>query len=527
LAAYHQLSGLLETFADVERSCLQSLTLGEDTLLHSASWCDGATVSCLLELGVPIRPNKDKWHPIEAAVQKRADNNYRALIETIDDVDAPTGPSGITMLHMAARWGNCTVIRDLLARRANPRKQDDEGRTALSWAAVTGETAAFKILLPVSDIAAPGTDFWKYNALSCAARNGHAEIIRAALNSGDVEEEALETALRHRDGNEQTPLMLATVFKRPEALRELLAVCDPRDPGHQRSDGSTLFHLAVSRIDESRIYDDEKVRARRTVELILRDGRLSPMTRNKREQTAFDVAGSYDDARRVLRRHMPLSYAEMTESMRRADLEARNPSDVLRLIRMAPQALTDTHQGRTGIKILLEQNKVKVLAVTLHEGLIDNDLLRTELRAIAGVAARKEAGELRAALVRRLEPLAGCGVVLPQLLNGALREREDEVIARLIGLGATTAKGGGKQQTSVFHDLAVVGDLVGFEMLARKHRLVLPLDEWGRRPSSIAAEVNTSVFKELEDRLFDPAPALASMGVRRRTKSQRTRKRAR
>jgi len=50
---------------------------------------------------------------------------------------------------------------------------------------------------------------------------------------------------------------------------------------------------------------------------------------------------------------MPTDYAGMSETMRVADLTSRNPAIVLSLLRAAPQALTQLHEGESGIDILV------------------------------------------------------------------------------------------------------------------------------------------------------------------------------
>jgi len=511
LASIYHLTDLLAKFTNSDPDCLKLENTRGGTLLHAAGWSDGDAVPYLVRHKVPLHPPQCPWSAIEGAIQVGADKNYLSMVEQMHDLDAPIGPVGITMLHSAARYGNCFVLNDLLAKNVNLSLTDEKNRSALHWAAFRGQEETFRKLLPFSDVTAQ--DDWKDNPVSRAASFGHANLVRAVLNSDEIDDTVLKTALSQRNNQGHTPLMAAAYKKQSEVMLTLLEVCDPGADEHKTKDRRTLLHLAAQRSGRGAPTDDEKLRARRTMEVLLKDGRLDPNVRDDKQRTAYDMSGSFEDARRVLRRdpRMPTDYAGMSEPMRVADLTSRNPAIVLSLLRAAPQALTERHEGESGIDILVRTQNVQALATALDEGLVDDALLEEKLDAIAALAGGRSGGRLCGALAARIKSWDRSKAIYPVLLGAALRDGADDMIETLIGLGASTVRGTGDLKLTVFHDLAVRGETDEFEKLAGRCRLALPLDAWGRRPSDLAALRTAPGLRDIEDRLFDPSVTISPL----------------
>jgi hypothetical protein len=117
-------------------------------------------------------------------------------------------------------------------------------------------------------------------------------------------------------------------------------------PAHRGADGGTLFHRVFRGSPRETPTEADRFRARTVIEILLRDGRLDSNLPNNNGETPFDVGGAFPEARRVLRQdaRVPNDYATMTPAMRIEDLSSSRPATVLRLLKEAPQALTDEHQ---------------------------------------------------------------------------------------------------------------------------------------------------------------------------------------
>lgn len=503
VASSYQLVKLLEVFEKARPGCLNIESDTGSNSLGQAAWVDGPAVPFLLEHGVPIWPEKSSWSAISAAIQAHANKSYRAIIEHIADVNKPTGPHGITMLMDAARYGNVLALTDLLQRGAD-RLQCAEPKsmrwTPLHWAALFGKAECFRLLLTAEG--AKLKDEQKRTPVALAAHVGHVSIVS--------EMDALETAdvldvLNMRNVFDDSPVMEAALFKRPEVLQFLLENYRELQT-HTRKDGSNLLHLAAIPISGDSA-EALSLRARKTVEVILRNTDIDPTAKNDHGHTAYDLADEFEDVRRVLREdhRMPTMYDELTTGMRVADLTSRKINRTLELIRKAPQALTDEHHGKTGLSLLIgSSNNVRVLTAVLEENLIGEAQLRENIDQLLRLAHGKEAGGLRAALIQRLMKLEGVEPSLSTLLNIALRDQAQDDVERLVARGITALRGTGPLAYTVFHSAAIQGRAEQFETLAKSRRFQLPLDALGRRPSELAADRLTGKFEALENTLFDP-----------------------
>lgn len=502
LAAAYHLVELLERFVAISPSCLQVLSKGGDNLLIHAAWSEGPAIDFLIKHAVPLTSPKHQWNAIEPSMQLGLRRNYDRLVEEFDDIDAEIGPNGWRLAHAAAAHGNLYVLRDLKVRKANLCIVDDYKRTPLHIAAERGHLDAFRYLLGP---ASPMLEDAGHNIpLGLAARAGHEHIIQAFLNSNHDD---IAAALIHKNGIECTPLMLAAHYKHPDALRLLLKLdeCDPRDDVHKTKNGRTLLHLAMERSEASNLSDDEKVRARRVAQILLEDGRLDPTAVDARGRTAFDIAHPYEDARRVIRhdKRMPRHYDKMTAKMRLDDLTNRRPNIVLGLLRTAPQALTDRHDGETGLHVLVRTKNVQVLSIVLRERLIADEPMRAELRDLTKLACEASAKPVRAALIERLGGDAAEAEFLALLLNTSVAANDWETVSVLRTKGAAYLRGDNGVGSTILHTLAIRGQHQEFERVAEAmESLPLPLDDWGRRPSEVSTQKERWRFRESEQKFF-------------------------
>ncbi|MCJ1247609.1 hypothetical protein MMC30_004824 [Trapelia coarctata] len=114
----------------------------------------------------------------------------RLLLERKDvAADSKDNNYGRTPLSYAAGNGHEAVVRLLLERKdvAADSKDNNYGRTPLSYAAGNGHEAMVRLLLERKDVAADSKDnFYGRTPLSYAAGNGHEAMVRLLLERKDV-----------------------------------------------------------------------------------------------------------------------------------------------------------------------------------------------------------------------------------------------------------------------------------------------------------------------------------------------------
>jgi len=246
---------------------------------------------------------------------------------------------------------------------------------------------------------------------------------------------------------------------------------------------------------------------------------------NKQGETPIDLSDDWPEARRVLRQdpRVPQDYATMTAAMRIQDLTSRSPITVLRLLKEAPQALTDVHQrevdrpasilsngskpdrsealrgsaGETGIDILVRLKNYNVLA-TLANSTAHWPMLRQEFGKLIGVAEIPAAVALRAALRDRYVK----GEITPgeasDLFSAYIDADDFESAQSLVDLGEPPKLRADREGFTVLHREAVLGDTDHFRRVLEMCRLAPQPDAWGRLPVDLAPETKLESFRQIE-----------------------------
>jgi hypothetical protein len=148
--------------------------------------------------------------------------------------------------------------------------EDNNGRTALSWAAENGDEATVKLLLDTGKVDINSEDNNSRTALSWAVENGDEAIVKLLLDTSKVDVES-----RGNDG--QTALSLAAKNGH-EALVKLLLDTSKVDVNSEDNDGRTALSWAVENGDEA------------IVKLLLDTSKVDMESRGNDGQTALSLA---------------------------------------------------------------------------------------------------------------------------------------------------------------------------------------------------------------------------------------------
>src|SRR5688500_10414001 len=106
------------------------------------------TVRLLLARGADVTQvarNPMRVQPLHAAVAGRSMDAVRQLVEAGAPVDGKQ-QGGWTPLHAATHRGDVEMTSYLLAHGADPKQQNDEGKSAIGLAAEEGNAAILKLL---------------------------------------------------------------------------------------------------------------------------------------------------------------------------------------------------------------------------------------------------------------------------------------------------------------------------------------------------------------------------------------------
>src|ERR1700754_25857 len=132
-----------------------------------------------------------------AAARKGDAAAVKAFLDKGTDVNAKTN-YGATALSYACDKGHTEVVRLLLERGADPNVKDTfYGEVPIGWALDKGHTEIVKLLLAGG---AQGKD----RALVTGGDSGNLEIVKAALDKGDLNPETLTSALGRATRNKHT-----------------------------------------------------------------------------------------------------------------------------------------------------------------------------------------------------------------------------------------------------------------------------------------------------------------------------------
>jgi ankyrin repeat protein len=196
----------------------------------------------------------------------------------------------------SARNGETDVLGIMLQRKPLDLEfVDDDGRTALSWAAQNGHAAVVKQLLDTGKVDPDAKNEDGSTPLWYAAHNGYEAVVKQLLDTGKVDPDA-----KYKDGS--TPLLCAAHNGYEAVVKQLLDT-GKVDPNAKHKDGSTPLlcaaqngHNAVVKqlLDTGKVDPDAKNEDRWTpllyaarngheavVKQLLDTGKVDPNAKNK------------------------------------------------------------------------------------------------------------------------------------------------------------------------------------------------------------------------------------------------------
>ncbi len=121
--------------------------------------------------------------PLLYAVSRGDRSSVELLLENGADPELP-GWRGLTPFMEAARMGHPQVLEILQRRAVSVNAVDEDGRTALIWAALTGRPQSVQYLVRIPDLELDLRDLADRSALDYARESGRTEIVRLLENAG-------------------------------------------------------------------------------------------------------------------------------------------------------------------------------------------------------------------------------------------------------------------------------------------------------------------------------------------------------
>lgn len=169
----------------------------------------------------------------KAAFVGEVDRMFRKIQQETDL--AATDDQGYTALHWAARRGHTDVVSYLTEKGANLASLSDRGETALHLAAAEGCLIAVKLLVNKIDIELQ--DQAGQTALHLAAAHGHVEVLKVLID--------LNADVGGMDGSGRTALHHCAAVGHLDAIEMLLDASAEDEASAQDEEGMTALHLAT------------------------------------------------------------------------------------------------------------------------------------------------------------------------------------------------------------------------------------------------------------------------------------------
>jgi len=208
-------------------------------LMHAARSGHPDMIRFLSERGADAAARDvDGWSILHHAAWSADENILRACLDLSPGLVNEADKLGRTPIAIAARRGNGSSVRVLLASGADPTKDDEAGRTPLMEAAGMGEESVLAALLETTAVDSAhvnASDAFGRTALAYAATAGEAGAVARLLAAG--------ANAGAQDKRGETALFYAIDARAAECVNELI---DASDLSHRNQAGEHAVLLAAA-----------------------------------------------------------------------------------------------------------------------------------------------------------------------------------------------------------------------------------------------------------------------------------------
>jgi ankyrin repeat protein len=274
------------------------------TLLHqmaSGGFAEAAEIMIGLGANKEARDNSGRT-PLYAAAQANHKEAFLVLYKNHANVNAVERGTNKTLLHRAVDDGSNSATSLLLEAKAKTEEKNNEGQTALYYAAKSNQPTIARMIVSKADKESPDSN--RQTLLHRAAREGDS-VAAGILCDIRAQKEAV-------DDKERTPLYLAAELGHESVVKVLAAkgaLVDARD-----ANGGTLLHRAARegnqtatdlliQVDAPRNAQDDEgrsplhVAATHAIQVViaLLDAEAKKDLRDNNGQTPLHVAASRGD----------------------------------------------------------------------------------------------------------------------------------------------------------------------------------------------------------------------------------------
>ncbi|KAL8897484.1 MAG: hypothetical protein Q9207_007196 [Kuettlingeria erythrocarpa] len=174
----------------------------------------------------------------QAAFHRAVNNGQIRSVEILLDYGVNINREdthGDSALYNAIKAGNLTLVNFLLARGSEVETRGINGRSLLSWAAMSHKDCCLALL--DHGAAIDSTDYAGDTALHYASGCGHTEVVKILLARGS------DSDARNKQG--ETPLIMAAKANHEDCM--LALVRHGADVNMQDGDGISVLHIAAAK----------------------------------------------------------------------------------------------------------------------------------------------------------------------------------------------------------------------------------------------------------------------------------------
>lgn len=488
LAAAYGMVDLLRRMIALDPGCVELKATDGKTPMNFAAWASAAAVEALLAVGAdPKSRDNDGWTPLSRAVWQGDDEIFQLLRRYYRTADDFKCPGGGTLLHAAARRGRFEMATELLAVRAvDPKAEDDAGRTPLDHAAMQDQVETYDLFLRYCDVRHV-SPFNGDTVLHWAAHFGSSKVADRILDTPEFSD---LIDLPNKEG--RTALMAAAIRRHDDIVQMLAPVADINavNPVAGPAEGATALHYAAT--NETPSGRLGRVHALRAVQALLKEPGIDVNRKTTSKLTPFMLAKGSPHVRRELIMHpgfprdqlLPGGETPLNHVI--AQKETQTVRTLLRMPDVDPEFLSE--DGSYAPALMLAHGMGDLVEQLLRERRIDPwKMEQAKSNGFRSAVANTNEQVLQGYLdLLPAEPTAKQRQILTTGITAAVILRKARMIDELVERGADLELVADGTGWTLFHSIALVGDVETFTKLAKLSGKSGVRDSWGRSPADVA-----------------------------------------